>query len=208
MEEMVNMRKSWKQLAIDTATKYVYLSLVIDSKEVDCIYEEGFNNHSVTVIPHLAEMLKREKIELTDIDELIVGVGPGSYTGVRIAVTIAKMIGYLNKITIKKVSSLALMASSVSSGFVLAGIDARRGNAFLGLFEVTDQSVIRKKTDCLENLEEYLKNLDLKPKLVFEGRPNIEKIIVSDLLETVADPATLVPNYLQVTEAERNKCQN
>ena len=202
------MQKSWNRLAIDTATKYVYLSLVINDQEVDYVYEEGLNNHSVTVIPHLVQMLKREKLELTDIDEVIVGIGPGSYTGVRIAVTIAKMIGYLNKIKVSSVSSLALMASSVQSSAALACIDARRGNAFLGLYKTAQGRLIRMKADVLANFEEYLAGFSERPELVFEGRPNIEKLINGDLLEAVDDPANLVPNYLQVTEAERTKCQS
>ena len=200
------MQKSWKRLAIDTATKYVYLSLVLNDKEVDSVYEEGLNNHSVTIIPHLVRMLERQQWKLTDINEVIVGVGPGSYTGVRIAVTIAKMIGYLNNIKINRISSLALIASSVSSGTVLSCIDARRGNAFLGLFENTKTKLTRKTQDSLINIESYLTDLEVKPIVTYEGRPNIEKIIHSDLFEAVSDPTALIPNYMQITEAERNKC--
>ncbi len=201
------MRESWKRLAIDTATKYVYLSLVVDDKEVDCVYEEGLNNHSVTVIPHLWTILKRHGLSLTDIDEVICGIGPGSYTGIRIAVTIAKMIGYLNKIKIRSVSSLALIASSAEKGLTLAMIDARRGNAFMGLFEVKNDTIMRIKADMLDNIEEYRSVLPDDTNVVAEGRPDIGRIIRSKLVEDVEDVLAMVPNYLQITEAERNKCQ-
>ena len=127
------MKKSLKRLIIDTATKYIFLSLIIDGVEKDFVYEEGINNHSVTIIPFIENMLNKENITLKDIDQVIVGIGPGSYTGVRIGVTVAKMIGYLNNIDVYEVSSLALMASHSDKPYVLALIDARRGNAFMGL---------------------------------------------------------------------------
>jgi tRNA threonylcarbamoyladenosine biosynthesis protein TsaB len=204
---MGDMHESWKRLAIDTATKYVYLSLIIDDHEVDFVYEEGLNNHSVTVIPQLESLLDRQGLKLKDIDEVICGIGPGSYTGVRIGVTIAKMIGHLNNVRLMSVSSLALIASSVASGMTLSLIDARRGNAFMGLFENIDGRLSRSDDDILENVEKYRSKITNQVIVVTEGRPNIEKIINSNLLEPIIDAANLVPNYLQITEAERNKCQ-
>ena len=49
-----------KILVIDTATKHIYLSLVIDGIEIKSIYQEGINNHSVTIIPFLSEMLDEQ----------------------------------------------------------------------------------------------------------------------------------------------------
>ncbi len=198
------MKKSLKQLVIDTATDYIYLSLIIDGYEKQSVYEKGVNNHSVTLIPFLEEMLNRENLTLKNLDEIIVGDGPGSYTGVRIGVTVAKMIGYLNNIKTYKVSSLALMASHSDNPFVLAVIDARRGNAFMGLYKNVDKKLIQIKTDCLDNIEKYRNNLSCNYEVVSNGKPQIIKIINSDLLELVKDIHNLTPNYLQITEAERN----
>jgi len=198
------MKKLSKQLVIDTATDYIYLSLIIDGKEKQSIYEKGINNHSVTIIPFLKEILDKEGLSLKDIDRLIIGDGPGSYTGVRIGVTVAKMIGYLNNIDTYKVSSLALIASHSNKPFVLALIDARRGNAFMALFENVGEKLIRINPDCLENTEEYKNSIDFDFEIIYEGKPQIEKIVNSNLLEYVEDIHNLTPNYLQITEAERN----
>ncbi|MBU1144423.1 MAG: tRNA (adenosine(37)-N6)-threonylcarbamoyltransferase complex dimerization subunit type 1 TsaB [Firmicutes bacterium] len=198
------MRKLSKKLVIDTATNYVYLSLLINNIEVDYKYQEGINNHSVTIIPLLNEVLQRANLTLRDLDEIIVGIGPGSYTGVRIGVSVAKMIGYLNRIPLFTVSSLALMASSSDEKYVLPFIDARRENAFMGLYKQTSEGIICIKNEALENVESYTNGIEEPFEIIKEGKPQIEKIIKSNLLNLVEDVHSLVPNYMQITEAERN----
>ncbi|MCK4551851.1 MAG: tRNA (adenosine(37)-N6)-threonylcarbamoyltransferase complex dimerization subunit type 1 TsaB [Tenericutes bacterium] len=197
------MRKLSKILVIDTATKYIFLSLVIDGVEKSYIYQQGINNHSVTIIPLLDEMLQKEKLTLRDLNEIIIGIGPGSYTGVRIGVTVAKMIGYLNKIRVRTISSLALIASASSEKMVVPFVDARRGNAFMSVFNNKEKSLERIEEDCLKNIEDYRQ----KHNFVFisEGKPDVIKILNSDLFEEVDNIHNLKPNYLRITEAERNK---
>lgn len=198
------MKKSLKRLAIDTATKYIYLALMIDDKEVSSIYQEGDNNHSVTIIPLLAELLKNAEISLQDLDEIIVGVGPGSYTGVRIGVTVGKMIGYLNNINIYQVSSLALLASTSKQKYILPLIDARRNNAFMAFFNQEKKKLTYLKNDTLENIEAFKSNIIEKYEVIEFGKPNLKKIIDSNLMVKIEDIHNLTPNYLRITEAERN----
>ncbi|MDD5601391.1 MAG: tRNA (adenosine(37)-N6)-threonylcarbamoyltransferase complex dimerization subunit type 1 TsaB [Candidatus Izemoplasmatales bacterium] len=199
------MKKSWKRLVIDTATSHIYLSLVIDEQEMDNVYEMGLNNHSVTIMPQMERLLKRHEFQLPDIDEVIVGIGPGSYTGVRIGVAIAKMIGYLNQIKIQTVSSLALLASSADDDWILPLIDARRNNAYMGLYHFNGETLENRVVDTLANIEAFKKDHLGKAVIVTSGKPRIDRIIASDLLSEVANIHELVPNYLQITEAERNR---
>lgn len=201
------MKPSWKRLAIDTATSHIYLSLVIDDREVGWVYEQGMNNHSVTIIPHLVTLLDQHALKLTDLDEVVIGIGPGSYTGVRIGVTIAKMIGYLNHIKVQSVSTLALMASSSDQAWIAPMIDARRGRAFMAYYQQSNRILKPIHGDTLEVRDEFMEQLDPNVAIVEAGRPDIMKIIHSNLLAEVKDIHALVPNYLQITEAERNKCQ-
>ncbi len=199
------MKRSSKILVIDTATKYIYLSLIMDGEEKAHIYEEGINNHSVTIIPFLEKILNEEKIGLRDLTEVIVGIGPGSYTGVRIGVTVAKMIGYLNDIDVYSVSSLALMASSSKAEYVLPLIDARRGNAFMALYHNNNNILEKVVGDVLENINDFESGLTQPFQVITSGNPEITKIIHSELLTKVSDINGLTPNYLQKTEAERNR---
>jgi len=202
------MRKLSKILVIDTATRNIYLSLIIDGIEKQSVYQEGINNHSVTIIPYLDEILKKENMSLRELDEVIVGVGPGSYTGVRIGVTVAKMIGYLNKIKVSTVSSLALIASSSSKEYIVPYVDARRGNAFLAYFKQTNGQIERIEEDCLENIEVFLKTKTNDYDFIYEGVPNISKILDTNLVTSINDIHELQPNYLRITEAERNRHEN
>ena len=199
------MKMPSKLLAIDTATKSIYLALLIDGVVVDSINQEGASNHSVTIMPLIDQILKKQSLTLRMIEGVLVGVGPGSYTGVRIGVAIAKMIGYLNPIGIYTFSSLALLATVSESNDVLAYIDARRGNAFLASFSQNKGLLKVLQEDCLLNFDEYRKSLKTSFDEVSEGMPNIIKLINSNLLTKVEDVHALVPNYLQITEAERNK---
>ncbi len=201
------MKESSKTLIIDTATKYIYLSLVIDGKELTSVYEEGVNNHSVTIIPYLEQILSKANLGLKDIDRVIIGIGPGSYTGVRIGVTVAKMIGYLNNIKVYSVSSLALMASSSETEYILPMIDARRGNAFMGVYRLQNNILTVMIPDVLENISDFKSRLTMNYDVVLEGKPDISKIINSGLLNYIEDINALIPNYLQKTEAERNREQ-
>lgn len=199
------MKKLSKILIIDTATKYIYLSLVSDGIEKQHVYQEGINNHSVTIIPNLEDMLNKENLSLRDLDEIIIGIGPGSYTGVRIGVTVAKMIGYLNHIKVSQVSSLALIASASDKEYVIPYIDARRGNAFMASLKQENGVLKYIKEDCLENIEEFKAECNFEFDFISEGLPNINKIIDSGLLKVVENVHELKPNYLRITEAERNK---
>lgn len=199
------MKMPSKLLAIDTATKSIYLALVIDGVVVDSINQEGASNHSVTIMPLIDQLLKKQSLTLRMIEGVLVGVGPGSYTGVRIGVAIAKMIGYLNPVEIYTFSSLALLATVSESNDILAYIDARRGNAFLASFSQNKGLLKVLQEDCLVNFDEYRKSLKTSFNEVLEGMPNIIKLINSNLITKVEDVHALVPNYLQITEAERNK---
>lgn len=199
------MKKLSKTLIIDTATKYIYLSLVIDGQVKQTVYQEGINNHSVTIIPKLNDILEKEGLKLNELNEIIVGIGPGSYTGVRIGVTVAKMIGYLNNTKVYEVSSLALIASASNAEYVIPYVDARRGNAFMSLFKQTDGVLEYLVSDTLDNMEEFKESCDFNYDFISDGIPQIEKILKSDLLKEVKNVHELKPNYLRITEAERNR---
>ncbi len=205
MKGVEHMNLPSKVLAIDTATKYIYLSLILDGKVIDSVYQEGSSNHSVTIMPLIEEILIKNELVLKDIQGIMVGIGPGSYTGVRIGVAIAKMIGYLNEILIYSFSSLALLATASDAENIVAIIDARRGNAFLAQYEQNSGVLKIKKNDILMNLDQFRIETKQPCIEISEGKPDILKIIKSKLYQVVSDVHGLTPNYLQITEAERNR---
>lgn len=184
-------------LIIDSATKVLYHCLLKDDKVVAEKYTNGQNDHAKNIVAVIEQMLKDENIEVSDLGKIICGIGPGSYTGVRMAVTVAKMMGAFKKVPVYEISTLALISSGYS-GRVLATIDARRGNSFSGIYE----SGKLIGTEEIRNTEDFLKNEHDAHANESEYKVNPLVVIENAKLHEFAH--SLKPNYLQETEAERN----
>ena len=101
---------------------------ILNKLEVDS------NSHSNNIMPMIDELLKTSKVNVRDIDEVIVVNGPGSFTGVRIGVTIAKTLAYTLNIPIKAISSLELLMISSDNDIVLATENDKNGY-YIGIFK-------------------------------------------------------------------------
>ncbi len=179
-------------LIIDTATENLYVGLY--GKEKREILEKG-KNHAAVLMKKIDELLGDTKLD--EIDEIIVGVGPGSYTGVRVGVVVAKMFSWTKHIPLKEISSLYIQCSGYE-GIRSVSIDARRGNAFCAIYDNDDSLILE---EALRPINEFTKaGLTITEN---EYKPNMEKIVKKATL--VKDVHALVPNYLRKTEAERNK---
>ena len=75
-------------LILDSATKTLYVALLKDNNVLKEIYLEGRNDHAKNIVLKVEEILNDNNIKAFDLDDIIVGIGPGSYTGVRMAVTV------------------------------------------------------------------------------------------------------------------------
>lgn len=186
-------------LIVDSSTKRLYICLVEEQNILYEVYIEGKNDHARNIVLCIDEALKTANINTENLDRIIVGYGPGSYTGVRMAVTVCKMMAVFKKIPLYCISSLRLMASG-SEGTVLASIDARRGNAFAGAYSIgKNEIILRDGLYPYTQLEE--KSYDNR---VDEDTYIVNPIYCISNAQKVDEPHLLVPNYLRETEAERN----
>ena len=128
-------------LILDSATKILYVALVNDDKIVYQKYISGKNDHAKSIVFCVDEALAIAGITTDNLDKIVVGIGPGSYTGVRMAVTVAKMMASFKNIPLYTVSTLFLMASGLK-GKVLSTIDARRGNAFSAVIDTNNNEIL------------------------------------------------------------------
>ncbi len=199
------MRASSPILMLDTASEYVYLALLNRRGDVlEDVYRQGKNDHSVTLMPAMAEMLVKHGVKPTDLSRIIVGIGPGSYTGVRAGVTVAKMLAWSLSIPLSTVSSLALIASGAPEGAVLVWHDARNNNGFYGLFNVRKGQLIRLSTDAFGSMDEA-RNTMRYQRDTTHGKPNPAVLFASEEINAVDNVHTVAPAYLRQTEAERTK---
>ncbi len=186
-------------LIIDSATKILYIALVCDKKVIYEEYMKGEHDHAKNIVFLVDEALKKASIEVDDLSKIVVGIGPGSYTGVRMGVTVAKMMASFKNIPLYKISTLKLIASG-SKGITLSMIDARHETSFAAIIDVNknsyvlDEALYENKI-LLESNYEYVVN---------EGEFKVDPFYVISNSTLVEEADLLVPNYLRDTEAERN----
>lgn len=124
-------------LGIDTSNSPLAVALM---KDQTVLIEETSNlkiNHSLTAMPAVEEMMKKAKVAPGDLTHIAVAEGPGSYTGIRIGLTIAKTLAWSLNIPLYLVSSLKVLAANGQhfDGLICPVMDARRGTAFIGLYD-------------------------------------------------------------------------
>jgi len=121
-------------LLLDTHFSTVTIVLYKDGKVVAIEEKESNQSHSIITMPLLESLLTNNGINIKDISEIVVVNGPGSFTGVRIGVTIAKTISYCLNIPIKVISSLEVLASNViTDNNKIVALNDRNGY-FIGKF--------------------------------------------------------------------------
>lgn len=187
-------------LILDSSTKKLYICLLNDNKVLYEQYIEGRNDHAKNIVLKVDEAMSAAHIDSDKLDEIIVGVGPGSYTGVRMAVAVAKMMAVFKKnIKLYSISTLKLMASA-KKGLVLSSIDARRGNCFGMIIDNNkNEYVINEALISYEDLKNNKYDIEVN-----EDNYIVDPIYVLNNKKIVEEPHLLVPNYLRDTEAERN----
>ena len=200
-------------LLIDTSTSNLTVS-IIKAQEVIYKYQETIlSDMSSKLLPIIDNGLKELDLKLENIDKIFVVNGPGSFTGIRVGVTVAKTIAWALKKDIIPLSSLELIATTnTSKKYIVPMIDARRNNVFAGIY---DNNLNCIKEDKLISRDE-LSNLDEDYEFVSYDniagviKPNIDvlKIINKHINDEGINPHNLKPNYLKLTEAEENRFKN
>lgn len=178
------------RLLIDAASEYRIVSLFDNETLVDHIIERGRNDHSKYLLPQIDQLLTRHHIKPCDLEALIVGEGPGSYTGVRIAVTIAKSFAIQCHIPLFSVDSLSLFATQ-SLGMVAVNIPMKRQVVLGAVYDAQGRIEVVQPAGYY-SLEEWQAITGMS--LVVEPHEvsiNIQKL----QLDLVEDVMRFAPNY-------------
>ncbi len=123
-----------KLLAFETATEACSVALWIDG-DVRERFELAPRRHAELSLPWADELLAEAGIAKAQLDAIAVGRGPGAFTGVRLAIALAQGIALALDRPVVPVSTLAALAMQASGTRVLAAIDARMGEVYLGAFQ-------------------------------------------------------------------------
>lgn len=191
-----------RQLFIDSSTNLLYVAIGNDGILIEESIRIGRKDHAKHIVDRIDLILKRRRLTIDDIDSIYVGSGPGSYTGLRISVMVAKMLAYTKGIELYEVSSLYFLASGYDH-IKAPMIDARNGNVFGGIYDHEDV-LLKDGLRKTEDLQEIATKFNAQPVMLDEYHYEINLVNIVKMAKKVHDIHGFVPNYLRVTEAERN----
>lgn len=217
-----------KILAFDSSSKALAVAITEDGQ---LLAETRLNlkkNHSTTLMTTIDFLMEQIDLKPTELDRIAVAEGPGSYTGLRLAATVAKTLAWtLNKELIGISSLLAIAGNLTSDKLIVPVLDARRGNAYAAAYQ--HNAVLIEDQHCL--FSDFLTKLTEKEEVLFTGetanfREQIlaagfaEKQILTDSaqilpsayaiarlaekLDPIENIHAFAPKYLKKVEAEEN----
>ena len=202
-----------KVLYVDTSSDYLYSGIVINDVLVSECQEKLGKDLSKEALPRIIGVFKKANITPKDLDKIIVVTGPGSFTGIRIGVTIAKTIAWSLNIPIVPISGLTAMAiSNKQEGYSMPLIDARRGYVYGALYDNNINFIVEDSHILLDELVK--KCYDYRPITVITNNeivtdynvngyePDILKIVTYFKNKEGLNPHMINPIYLKKTEAE------
>ena len=202
-------------LFIDTSSSYVTVSIINDNTIVHEFKKKIDNDIASKIMSIINMELVESNIDIKSIKKIFVVNGPGSFTGVRIGVTIAKTIAWALNIPVVPVSSLELMATTSSNKSIVSLIDARRGNVYAGVYDTDLNTIVEDKlvsvSDilCYDNSEyTFISYDEIKDINTMKPDTNILKVVNKHINDEGIIAHNLKPKYLKLTEAEENRLKN
>ncbi len=192
-------------LCMDTSTQYLVIALIRDDQILAKFQEKCWKKQSEELFPRLMELMKQAGLQPEDIGQVVVSEGPGSYTGVRIAMTVAKVFCAMRNLPIAVVGTLQLFAGMEPRARVV--LDARGGRVYTGVYEY---GVLSDKVEA-KPCEEVKAELDDSEVVIGDGSLVGREDRIPDLSENFlalkdqwkyAENVHLVkPEYLKSSES-------
>ena len=202
---------------IDTTSSYLYTGIVKDKSLLISVKKDLGKDLSVYTMSLVAEMFDKVNLKPTDIDKIIVVNGPGSFTGIRIGVTLAKIFAWSLNIPITTITSLEAMSLSIDTEKIVVPIINARHEACYAAIYNNGNTILEGKYMTIETLKMYLIGLnkdyvfisnDSFPFETIKYNPNILRIVDKYKNREVINPHLVNPLYLKLTEAEENRNKN
>ena len=184
-------------LFIDTSSSDVSIAIIKDNKPLSIISKNMPNQHSTYTTKCIHDALEEAKLNAEDIDKIMIVNGPGSFTGVRIGVTIAKVYAYLLNKDIICLSSLKILALAQKHDNILSLIDARHDNYYIGLYDKDNNEIIKEYNPiCVSNKEFLIDDIEVRKVDL-----DIPKIVDYYKEKACENCHMVVPNYLKLPQA-------
>ncbi|QLK86466.1 tRNA (adenosine(37)-N6)-threonylcarbamoyltransferase complex dimerization subunit type 1 TsaB [Staphylococcus sp. 17KM0847] len=209
-------------LLIDSANQPLSVALMKEEQVIVSYSSMIKQNHSVQLMPHIQKLLETASITPQDLTDIVVAQGPGSYTGLRIGVTVAKTLAYTLKTHLYGVSSLKALAATIThcENILVPIINARRGYVYAGVYRWNNGILEQIIEDQYILLETLISHIAMYKKVLFIGqdvqhfKETLQEFDVDPVLPRAevmwqhrGEPQNVhrfVPQYLKLSEAEQN----
>ncbi len=190
-------------ILLDSSNTSLTVGLAKDDVLLDSVSYEAWQSQSEHMIPELDNLLTKHKVERNQIGEVVVAIGPGSYTGVRIAITIAKTIAAVLDCKVYTISSLRCQKDRKNPSICV--INARSGRSYFGVYE--DEKIL--VDDCILTNDKVLEYINEHPSYsvcgntAYLGIDGVKPDIARELLELkkyvkpVDNPLAIKPVYMK-----------
>ncbi len=162
-----------KILSIDTSLTVATVSVIEDNNVLGSFNVNVKNKHSETLMPIIKNLLEITKVNPKEIEKVICGVGPGSFTGLRMGVATAKAFAYSNNINVIPVSTLDTLATNIkyTDKLIVSIIDGKRSNVYACSYKIKNNKLKRVSSMTFTNIDELLEKIT---------KDNVEAIFVGD----------------------------
>ncbi|QIL50212.1 tRNA (adenosine(37)-N6)-threonylcarbamoyltransferase complex dimerization subunit type 1 TsaB [Weissella coleopterorum] len=218
-----------KTIAFDTSNQPLSAAVFQDGNLLEQFETNSPRNHSEQLLPTIDHLLQNQGWQPQDLNQVIVSQGPGSYTGLRLAVTTAKTLAFTLGLELIGISGLALLAANVlnEDTLIIPMMDARNDNVYAGQYRWQAGELVTVKADQHTSIHdlplavgaqavvyvgEYQKFQDMLKKNVPQAQfaednfPHAATMLnVSRTATAIQAPAAVHnfnPKYLRVTQAE------
>lgn len=213
-------------LAIDTSTMISTVTVSEDKKIIGDFNVNQEKTHSESLVPMIENLLSLLGIKLSEIDLFAVAKGPGSFTGLRIGMTIAKTFAQVNNKKLIPISSLKALALNSSSKYKASMLDARGNRVYGALYDEKLNEIVKEDLYTIDDFSTLCNESGLSFDLVSEvsskyedkfDRANILDFTFSSCIgknlcklamddkDKEIDLFEIVPNYMRKSQAERDR---
>ncbi|RLK63119.1 tRNA (adenosine(37)-N6)-threonylcarbamoyltransferase complex dimerization subunit type 1 TsaB [Atopobacter sp. AH10] len=213
-------------LAIESSNKTMSVALVDEGCVLSELTTTGQMQHAVSLMPAIEQVMTFAKLSPKDLTAIVIAKGPGSYTGIRIGGTTAKVLAKSLSVPLYPVSSLAALAKNAPSdwtGLLVPYMDARRQAVFTGAYRYCNGRLVEVIGDHYTPVDkwvEQLSSLEEEVYLIGEGAKQVEwpsewrqhpvndaypkAHYLVELKEASVEADLFEPSYLKRVEAEEN----
>ena len=193
-----------KILAFDGTAKIASVAVLDGERVLGRSTVDNGLTQSELLLPMAEDLLRSLKMDFSDVELFAVAVGPGSFTGVRIGVSLVKGLAFGRDVPCVEVSTLEALAYNLRglSGLAVPCMDARRGQFYTATFLLIGESagVVRIDEDSAMSLKELVENVDsLNPEKIYVCGDGREKVFAE--LNFLKYPVETTPPLLADADA-------